>query len=278
MGYFFISAICLLVVCILIIKRFNKNKIKQTQLLGIGYITQLKPLISLVQQHRGQSSAWLNGDLTVKPKITSLQKQIGNIINDIKKTELHTNERWVSFDDHWQRLLNLKTKSSVANSFEQHCLLIKNLSYLLEDTSETYLLTAEYCNTFPNIGYTWRELIIATENIGQARAIGTSVCVQKVCSSVDKIRLNFLTENMQKITANTLHKLHYLSDEVDQHDDYINAATLKMEDFTQVISNDLVNSPVIIIDHQRYFALATSAIAAFDDIFYHQVEQLKKLI
>ncbi|XPF94354.1 hypothetical protein ACM9HF_20455 [Colwellia sp. RE-S-Sl-9] len=278
MGYFFITAICLLAICILIIKRFNKNKIKKTQLLGISYITQLKPLISLVQQHRGLSSAWLNGDITVKPKITSLQKQIANMIKDLKKTELHTNERWVSFNDHWQRLLNLKTKPSVANSFEQHCLLVKNLSYLLEDTSETYLLTAEYCNGFPNIGYTWRELIISTENIGQARAIGTSVCVQKVCSSVDKIRLNFLTENMKKITTNTLHKLHYLSDEVDQHDDYINAATLKMEDFTQVISNDLVNSPTIAIDHQRYFALATSTIAAFDDIFYHQVEQLKKLI
>jgi len=225
MEHLFISAIALFIISVFAIKKFKTNKVKTSQLKGINYISQLKPLISLVQQHRGLTSAWLNGDESVSSKRVTIQKDIKQIIH----------------------LLN---------------------------THET----SEHHNGFPNIGYVWRELVTLTENIGQARAIGTGVSVQKHCSSVDKIRLNFLAENMKKITTDTLDGLHYLPDEIDKHNNYIKIAKLKIEELTLVIAKDLVNTADITIKNQDYFALATTTISTFDDIFYHQVEQLKRLI
>lgn len=134
MGYIFIISIILFATITLIIRHSNKKRSKQTQLKGIRYITQLKPLISLVQQHRGLTSAWLNGDDKVKAQLHLKQKEIKKIITEINTTELQSNERWLSFNDHWDRLLTFKIKPTVSNSFEQHCSIIKNLSYLLEDS------------------------------------------------------------------------------------------------------------------------------------------------
>jgi len=232
MEHIFIIVVGLFIIIAFSIRVAKRSKIKKSQLQGITYITQLKPLISLVQQHRGLTSAWLNGDENVKPKLVNLQNEIKQVIHLLNKTDLQANERWMSFYDHWQRMLEFKIKPSVSNSFDQHCSLIKNLSYLLEDTSETYFLTSEHHKGFPNIGYTWRELIVLTENIGQARAIGTGVSVQKQ----------------------------------------------KIQELTLVIAKELVNSTDITIESQDYFSMASNTISAFDDIFYHQVDQLKRLI
>ena len=278
MEHIFIIVVGLFIVIAFSIRGAKRSKIKKSQLEGITYIIQLKPLISLVQQHRGLTSAWLNGDENVKPKLVNLQNEIKQVIHLLNKTDLQANERWMSFYDHWQRMLEFKIKPSVSNSFDQHCSLIKNLSYLLEDTSETYFLTSEHHKGFPNIGYTWRELIVLTENIGQARAIGTGVSVQKHCSSVDKIRLSFLAENMTKVSTGTLNNLHYLPDEIEKHNNHIQIARSKIQELTLVIAKELVNSTDITIESQDYFSMASNTISAFDDIFYHQVNQLKRLI
>jgi hypothetical protein len=88
---------------------------------------------------------------------------------------------------------------------------------LLEDTAENAHLTADFLPELANIGYVWRELIIATESIGQSRAIGAAIAVQKSCSSVDKIKLNFLIQTMKNLTADTLKNLSYLPDESNSH-------------------------------------------------------------
>lgn len=278
MQYVFISIIILFLVITFLIRSSNKKAIVSSQLKGIDYIIQLKPLITLLQQHRGLSSAVLNGNVSAIPKLSQVQNAIINKIKPISLTELNSNERWISFIDHWGRLLKQTTKPTPENSFEQHCSLIKNLSYLLEDTAETYHLTADYCHKFENIGFTFRELVVLAENIGQARAIGTGVCVQNKCSSVNKIRLNFLAENIKKTTSITLNNLCYLPEEISKHHLNVNKASSKVEELTSVILKDLINSPKVIMDNQIYFTMASDTISAFDNIFYHQVEQLKSTL
>lgn len=278
MHYVIISVIFLFLIITYIIRASNKKSIVNSQLIGIDYIAQLKPLITLIQQHRGLNSAYLSGDDTVTPKLSKIQSEITKIIDQLNVTELASNERWLSFTDHWNRLLNLAVKPTADNSFEQHCSIVKNLSYLLEDTSETYHLTADYCSKFQNIGLTFRELVVLSENIGQARAIGTGVCVQKKCSSVNKIRLNFLAENIKKITTETLSNLCYLPEEINKHNLNVNKSNAKVDELTSVILKDIVNNNTVSIESQVYFAMASSTIASFDDIFYHQVEQLKSTL
>lgn len=278
MEFLILTFICVFVITVIFIKINKKKRTTESQLMGINFITQLKSLITLVQQHRGQTSAWLNGDVKVERKLMEIKSSIQFIIKQLHITPINKNDRWIGFYDHWQRLLLLKNKTSVDNSFDQHCLLIKNLAYLIEDIADNHFLTADYCSELPNIGYTWRELVMSTENIGQSRAIGTSVSVQKKCSSVDNIRLNFLSENITKVTINTLNNLSYLPNEAEQHKKLVNIATNKVKELTDTISQEFINTTEITLDNKEYFTLATATIASFDNIFDHQVAQLSTII
>jgi len=87
MEHIFIIVVGLFIIIAFSIRVAKRSKIKKSQLQGITYITQLKPLISLVQQHRGLTSAWLNGDENVKPKLVNLQNEIKQVIHLLNKTE-----------------------------------------------------------------------------------------------------------------------------------------------------------------------------------------------
>ena len=130
----------------------------------------------------------------------------------------------------------------------------------------------------PNIGFVWRELVVTTEIIGQSRAIGTGVATSKKCTSVHKIRLSFLQQNMQKTINSTLPKLSSLERFTNEHKALLNVAKLKMEFLSNTIENELISTEQISINQDEYFALATDSIKALDSIFNHQIEQIQQII
>lgn len=272
------ALVIFLFAAIFFVNQLRQNKKRKIQQQGIVFIGQIKSLITLVQQHRGLMSAALNGDTKVSTKLSLLKQKISLLIKELEMTPVQANERWSAFADHWQRLLKLDNKPSAENSFEQHTMMIRNLAYLLEDTAEKAFLTADFVPAMPNIGYVWRELVLATENIGQSRALGTGVAVQSFCSSVDKVRLNFLTQTMTKVADHALQHLSYLPEERSIHQQLIASATNKMNQLIETISNDLVNASNITVDNGVYFELATDTMKEMNDIFDHQVKQLHSVI
>ncbi|ATG78021.1 nitrate- and nitrite sensing domain-containing protein [Pseudoalteromonas sp. 1_2015MBL_MicDiv] len=267
--------------CIIIIFLIKKMKIsnnKKIQKDGLVHICQIKRIIIFAQQHRGLTAAWLNGDTNAEAKLTGIKKLISQEINSLMLSPVAKNERWAAFTDHWGRLLSFNNKSSVSNSFEQHTMMIKNLAYLLEDTAESSHLTADFLPKINNIGYVWRELILTTENIGQSRAIGVSVAVQQCCSSVDRIRLNFLIQTMAKTTIDTLQRLSHLPEEHHTHTNLVKKATESMNKLIEVMTSELVGAAKVAIDSNQYFELATETMSKMNDIFDHQVKQLNKVI
>ena len=76
------------------------NSVKKSQVAGLANIVKIKSLISLVQQHRGISSAWLNGDESKLPIFKKMEQKIALICNAINETniELH-NSRWRGVTD-----------------------------------------------------------------------------------------------------------------------------------------------------------------------------------
>jgi hypothetical protein len=164
--------ICILVIFYLKLNPFKDNRLK-IQRQGLLNVRALKQLIYFIQQHRGMTAAYLNGKKEILTKIKTIRQHIQENIRENELTFDKDNERWHSFLDHWQRLST--GSASADNSFDQHTLLINNILYLLEDEAEKGLLFSQFLPQFPQAGYVWREVIGATEMIGQARAIGVSV-------------------------------------------------------------------------------------------------------
>ncbi|MDA7746226.1 hypothetical protein N8878_02705 [Psychromonas sp.] len=255
----------------------HSQKILQRQ--GLVNISNFKSLITYIQSHRGLSSAWLNGDDSKKGPLFNLEKKIQDQIKSIEQeTNIIKNERWISFSDHWGRLNNTESNREAENNFTQHTLIVANLLYLLEDEAERSHLNAVFLPMFPNIGFVWRELMVTTEMIGQSRAIGTAIATTKECTSVHKIRLSFLQLNMQKTLNETLPKLSVLDGFSVQHNALLNIAKSNIKFLNKVIETDLIGPGKVCINQDEYFALATDCIAALNNIFDHQIEQIAKAI
>jgi len=242
-------------------------------------ISHIKSLITLIQTHRGLSSAWLNGDKTKQGQLTIIENQSKTEIQHLEQQEpIVKNNRWMAFSDHWKRLNKHDSSRDPENNFTQHTQLIANLLYLLEDEAERSHLNAVSLPNLPSIGFVWRELVVTTETIGQSRAIGTGVATRKKCSSVHKIRLSFLQQNILKTMNETLSKLSSLERFTSKHVDLLKTAKSKMQFLSTTIECELVSANEVTINQDEYFTLATETIKALDNIFEHQMEQIGEMI
>ncbi len=258
---------------------FHKpNHIKKQQKSGLAFIILIKKLIGAAQQHRGYTAAWLSGDKQVTSQLNQCKQQIAAITAQLSQSDIKKGDRWLGFCDHWQRLLKFNENTSPENSFEQHNMMIRNLAYFLEDTAEQYYLTADYIDGFEHIGYVWNELVLATESIGQSRALGAGVAVKKHCSSVEKIRLNFLSQNIEQVTNNILQQLSYKEESKVAHQQLVANASTQMKTLVSTIVTQLVSAPDITIEQQSYFNLATETLQQLNLIFEHQIEQIDSMV
>jgi hypothetical protein len=249
----------------------KKDRVK-IQRQGLLNIKNLKQLIYLIQQHRGMTAAYLNGKQEVLPKIKAIRQHIQENIKESELTFAKNNARWDSFLDHWQRLSTGSAKAD--NSFDQHTLLINNILYLLEDEAEKGLLFSQFLPQFPQAGHVWREVIGATELIGQARAIGVSVATQKACSSTDNIRLNFLQQRISEVFKTVLHQLHCLPQYMEEHNKLIEITQEQIEMFLSTVDQAFLSTDKITLDQQVYFEQASLVIQSIDNVFEHQLTQI----
>jgi len=270
--------IIVLLICILVIFYFRLNFFKnnrlQIQRQGLLNVKTLKQLIYCIQQHRGMTAAFLSGKKEMLPKMKIIRQRIQENIRESELTFAQDNERWHSFLDHWQRLS--RGSASEADSFDQHTLLIKNILYLLEDEAEKGLLFSQFLPKFPQAGYVWREVIGATEMIGQARAIGVSVATQKTCSSIDNIRLSFLQQQIGEVIKTVLHQLYCLPQYIEEHKKLIKITQEQTDMFLSTVDQAFLSTDEITLDQQVYFEQASLVIQSIDDVFEHQLTQISK--
>lgn len=266
-----------IVLCSAILGRIlHARSVGNSQAAGLANIVKIKRLISLVQQHRGMSSAWLNGDLSKRSNLQNIEQQITKLCTEINKTNIgKLNPRWIGFLDHWSRLNRKVEDRDIGNNFKQHTQMIENLLYLLEDEAERAQLNSTSLPELPNIGYVWRELVLTAESVGQSRAIGTGVATAKQCTSVDKIRLSFLEKHIKLTSHEILTKLSNLEQYSTQHGKLLKAAQSKMQQLIETIESELIQASPITMDQNSYFDLASDTIQSLDNIFDSQIDQVK---
>lgn len=159
--------------------------------LGIEYIKLLRSFLTQLQQHRGLTTGYINGNHIIFPDIENVRRRITSIIEDIHINGLwvRDNVKWSSMVDHWSRLSTTYLQGDADNNFKQHNILIANLLYLIEDLADAHHLARMGGGTLDT---DWRYLLSIAEYIGQARALGTGVAARGECTSVMRIQLSHL--------------------------------------------------------------------------------------
>jgi hypothetical protein len=235
------------------VKKSNKNR----QLQGLLCLKSFRVLLALIQQHRGLTMGYLNGDKSLSIRISELKGQVNQQLLQIKKEQLvlENNLIWAGINDHWLRLSGNFSQYESDHNFRQHCNLIMNLQHLIEDSAEHHHLQELVCSNKQNANFLWTQLLNTAEHVGQARAVGTSIAAAKKSTSIQRIKLNYLQNFINEFLAN----------ENLQNDSSAPRALL-----TAIKDQILIDKPNIAAE--EFFNIATSAL----DVIFGQFDYYLK--
>lgn len=186
-----------------------KKKNKALNKEGLSFLKKLRVLLGAIQQHRGLTMGYINGDKTLLKRISPIKQKINSQIADIEKQNNwdKNNLIWMGIADHWSRLSNNYENHDSKYNFTQHCNLIMNLLNLIEESAEKHHLHELTCSNQLNANFLWGQLLKSAEYIGQARAVGTSIAAAKKSTSVERIKLNYLKNRIEEFANNKDHQI-----------------------------------------------------------------------
>ena len=257
-----VFASCLLVV---LLGRQVRKQQRVKQVLGLSWLQSLKTLLSHIQQHRGLTSGYLNGGVELMAQIQNLQARVSRDVDAIAQVDewMERNERWIAINQHWARLAGNFRANDPDNNLQQHNLLIQNILYLIDDMALRHGLLGIKVQRDKPFYLLWRDLLSASEYIGQARAVGMGVAARKGCDSISRIRLNYLSRKIEENTAAIWAELQ-VSEQCINH----------TRELLRVIRTEVVAESVCLAP-QQYFKQASQALDSLHSEYDALVEDVR---
>ncbi len=173
---------------------------------GLEYIRTVRQLYQHLPQHRGMTHAYLNGAAAFRDKIMATRDRIREDIRAIDAVdrryggEFGTRSSWKSIKDDWRRLEQRAFDGRADRIFAAHTQLIGRIYRLFSRVSnQSGLLLDPELNTALLIDALVYRLPLVTENLGQARGLGSGVAASGDISLDQRARLGTILAN---ITAN----------------------------------------------------------------------------
>ena len=236
----------------------SRNKRQENILFtqGVEYIKLLRALLTFIQQHRGLTTGFINGNFGAKPDIERVAIKIKRLIGELNDAGdwLQENNKWTGMVDHWDRVASLYLQDDADKNFKQHNILIANLLYLIDDVADWHHLSKISGDAMDT---DWRYLLSIAEYIGQARALGTGVAAKGECTNVLRVQLNHLHNK--------------ISSSVDAS--WPDKSRVEIQELLVCIENQLmIETPSI--QAKDYFTLATRCIDHVLEQFDRQIDRL----
>ena len=223
-------------------------------------------LIRLIQQHRGLSQGVISGEKALFDRLNEVQVSISRSIDELSAYLIGgSNERWVSFLDHWARLSHKSVTVEGEDSFKQHNQMISNLMYMSEDIClNSDLGHGDSLGANPSF---WHELLVLSESLGQSRALGTAVLIRGDINYIEQIRAKLSVDRIE-------HQLSFLQKGMPL-DDFI-IIKERIEPVLGVLKRFLVDASESDFSGQEFFAIATSAIVSVSDLLEQEIQEIKR--
>ncbi|MCF6210359.1 MAG: methyl-accepting chemotaxis protein [Gammaproteobacteria bacterium] len=256
---------------------------------GLTYLKITRLPIEHIQQHRGMTSAYLNGNQGFHDRILQKRHDVDQHLANLQATDeelgsaLATAGRLQEIFSQWEAIKDNSLNITSANSLKTHNALVARLIDLMShvaDTSEitlnptldSYYLGNALVHRLPNL----------TENMGLARALGSSAAAADTFNQTTYTKLAVFTENIHNYNNNLRKGLaaafdynpqlgKTLSSQVKANDEAITQ-------LATMLRRDLLNADPITISSDAVFSTATQAITKTYALFDTIVPQLDTLL
>jgi len=255
---------------------------------GLSYIKVIRQPIEHMQQHRGMTAAYLNGASEFKSRIMSKRQDVDKHLRALeaidreKGAELGTGGTVANAVQQWENIkansLNMKT----AEAIKAHSKMIADLMALMVEVADnsqitldpvldSYYMGAALVITLPNM----------IENMGQARAVGSSVAAKGTHSGRTFTRLSVLSNSINVYARDLKAGMDAIAKENPEAASHLGPVISKnqkaieeMQDLLEILlkSNDNFS-----VDGKTAFDTATHAIADSYDLYDSLEPELDKL-
>lgn len=160
----------------------NSINFTNKERVGLEAIKVISPVIQNIQKHRGQASAYLNGDQSFVDILRENEKNIEKDMSLVDVTQLKYEKellfggQWKAIRGKWMNLEEINQSFTSESSFYRHTELLRDIflvnkrigntsNLILDPKSETYHLINFVINLLPEL----------TEYLGQIRAFGLTL-------------------------------------------------------------------------------------------------------
>jgi methyl-accepting chemotaxis protein len=240
---------------------------------GLQYTTKLRQLYQDLPQHRGMTNAYLNGKASFKNKIMAKREDISADITAIDAIDEQFGEKfkttvlWNEIKKDWSSLRNKSFTTAANTVFDEHTRLVAKLYSLFEQVSNQSGLTLDpKLNTSFIMDTLIYKLPLVTENMGQARGLGSGIAASSNITLHNRVKLGTLLATINNNSNATDRNLELALAENDglseQISELMSERTKTMNTFVQTVNEEFLLKDFITIDSSQFFALGTTAIKA----------------
>lgn len=251
----------------------NRKTCQSLRIEGIRVNRMVMKLLLDLQQHRGMVNAFLNGDSSFKPRLEKKQSEIESSMTklDILRDKgLLTAKRWDGIRKVWQALRGEVLTLSTGDSFRRHSELIRAVLYSLGDVAERSQIVSTCTADAALVNALWSDIPSVAEGLGQARGLGAGVAAQGRCSSVARIKLRFLEEQISEtmgwVSADLI-SAGATQERTASISLAWESANKSIHEFLALLDEKLINVDRPAIDAEHYFNAATKALDAAFKVF-----------
>ncbi len=256
---------------------------------GLTYIKEVRQPIEHIQQHRGMMAAYLNGATEFRDRIMQQRVLIDEKLAELKKVDdrlgaqLDTGEIMGDLMRQWESIkanaMNMKTAEAV----KVHSTMISDMLDLMShvaDTSEitldpkldSYYLGNVLVSSLPNM----------LENMGQARALGSSVAASgKFADKKAYVKLAVLSNNIDNHFRSVRSSLQVAYEENTAIGKELKGPTdlnhKAIREMQTLLNDKLLNAETISVSSDKVFNTATEAINGSYKLYDALVPELDRL-
>ncbi len=256
---------------------------------GLTYIKEVRQSIEHIQQHRGMMAAYLNGATEFRDRIMQQRVLIDKKLAELKKVDdrlgaqLDTSEIMDDLMRQWESIkanaMNMKTAEAV----KVHSTIISDMLDLVShvaDTSEitldpkldSYYLGNVLVSSLPNM----------LENMGQARALGSSVAASgKFADKKAYVKLAVLSNNIDNYFRSVRSGLQVAYEENTAIGKELKGPTdlnhKAIREMQTLLNDKLLNAETISVSSDKVFNTATEAISGSYKLYDALVPELDRL-
>jgi methyl-accepting chemotaxis protein len=260
----------------------------ESEKLGVKYVQAARLPMQYIQQHRGMTAAYVNGATEFKSRIISKRQDVDKYLAQLQKLEnelgdtLKLTGTTNQLIQQWQSIkansMNQQANIAIQNHSKLIAMILKlivtvsdNSGITLDPKLDTYYMGSALVNILPNL----------MENMGQARAVGSSIAAKGEFTQNTFVRLSILVNNINTY-ANQLKSS--MASAVGANNgirqnlgSMIEGNNKAVEEMKNLLVKDLLEPEKITIASNKVFNTATHAINGSYKLFDAMAPELLKI-